>query len=337
MPIQIAFVLQENSWSGSIALLMDFFIAAGNISTDVSLVEEHLFDIQFVSVCPEKMQCFNGLNLRLNQEPALITEEERRIFDVVILPAVWGGLQNRKDEEELLEWLRYQYEKSAVLLGLVTGPFYLAEAGLLSRKQATVHWSFVEQFKLHYPEVDLMSQKGITQAGNCWCASDIVSSLELGVLVLEKFYGAKIAEQCQRYFLQNPFNLITESEQSNLVQIYKVLGVKPTKDQLVKAALELMQQKFHKTITLSEIALRLNTTVRTLNRHFEECIGVATIDSLIKIRIDHACKLLRDTDLAINLVAYKSGFQSQNSFTSSFKLRMGITAREYRKAYCYKK
>lgn len=330
MPIKIAFVLQENSWSGSIALLMDFFAAAGNISTDASLVKEHLFEVHFVSTCPDRGRCFNGLNLQLTQKTIQITEEEKQVFDVVILPAVWGGIQSRKDEEGLIHWLRFQGQEKAIMLGLVTGPFYLAEAGLLNRQVATVHWSFVEQFKLHYSEVDLLAEKGITQAGNFWCASDIVSSLELGVLVLEHFFGAEIAEQGQRYFLQNPLNLIAGNEQSNLTSIYSTLGIKTAKDQLVKAALELMQQEFNQSIPLPYLAQRLHTTVRTLNRHFEKDIGLSTMDSLMRIRIHYACGLLRDTELAINLVIYKAGFLNASAFTRSFKLRIGMSAREYR-------
>jgi transcriptional regulator GlxA family with amidase domain len=54
----------------------------------------------------------------------------------------------------LLPWLRKTAAQGAHIAGFCTGVVYLAEAGLLDRRQATTHWAVADQFRQRYPKVD---------------------------------------------------------------------------------------------------------------------------------------------------------------------------------------
>jgi len=48
------------------------------------------------------------------------------------------------------------------------------------------------------------------------------------------------------------------------------------------------------------------------------------------LRIDHACELLRDTDLPVASIAQKVGYRKPGAFTLAFRRRKGITPTEFR-------
>ena len=372
MTIRVAIISQDDVWSGSICLLMDFLHAAGKINAlDIS-TGQALFECHFVSVSDHQdptVHCFNGLQLKPGSTPQSIKGQltaglnTDTLYDAIILPAVWGAHTNtQQHNSELIQWLQAHHNNGAIISGLVTGPFLMATAGLLDFKQATVHWSFAEQFRFHFPGVNLTTDQAITQADNCWCTADINASLEIGIRLLAHFYGDKVANQSRRYFLANPFYdssftqpngssarpdgslarldgsmqpAINPDRKTTPTTIKKPnfpaeLTLPQANSQLVKAALEIIQQDFQTELSLPLFAQRLNVTTRTLNRHFSRDISMSPLEVLTITRLRQACRLLADTDLPINLIAYKSGFQTVNSFSRVFKKMMQKSARQWR-------
>jgi AraC-like DNA-binding protein len=59
------------------------------------------------------------------------------------------------------------------------------------------------------------------------------------------------------------------------------------------------------------------------NKHFSEFINT--------YRIDFAKKLLKETYLKIEAIAYDSGFNSLSTFNTVFKKETGFTPSKYRK------
>jgi len=343
MSIRIAIISQPDVWSGSICLLMDFLHAAGKINTLDINPRKGLFECTFVSVDPQQYEhsvhCFNGLQLYpdipiRNIKDDLNTEVDKEpLYDAIIVPALWGAHKSfMQQAPELSNWLQAHHQNGAIISGLVTGSFLMASAGLLDFKQATVHWSFAEQFRFHFPRVNLTTDLPITQTENCWCTADINASLEIGIRLLAHFYGAAIAEQAQRYFLANPFYENHNAEKNTTGKFPTELQLPTPNSQLVKAAIEIINQDYQSEISLPLLAKRLNVTSRTLSRHFRSDIALSAMEVVSIIRLRQGCALLEGTDLPINLIAYKTGFQTVNNFSRVFKKILAVSAREWRRS-----
>lgn len=86
---------------------------------------------------------------------------------------------------------------------------------------------------------------------------------------------------------------------------------------------------------MEEINLDLLSSVVNLNknyivRQFKKSFGVSPISYLINIRMNHAKKLLTETDLPIKIIAYNCGYNDPAFFNSYFKKIYSVTPVEYR-------
>ena len=54
------------------------------------------------------------------------------------------------------------------------------------------------------------------------------------------------------------------------------------------------------------------------------------IGTEVRVKIEKACKLLRDTEKALVEIGLELGFCDQSAFTAQFRKRMSMTPRQYR-------
>lgn len=71
-------------------------------------------------------------------------------------------------------------------------------------------------------------------------------------------------------------------------------------------------------------------SVRTLNRRFKTATDQSPLQYLQEIRINTARDLLKTSNLSINEVAEKVGYQDSGYFTTLFKKQLATTPKEYR-------
>jgi len=85
-------------------------------------------------------------------------------------------------------------------------------------------------------------------------------------------------------------------------------------------------------MTLYQVAAHFGLTEGYLYPFFKEHMGMTFADYLEKVRIDHACRLLTDTDTSVKDVALGVGYASDHSFRRAFKRVVGILPTEYARA-----
>ena len=66
---------------------------------------------------------------------------------------------------------------------------------------------------------------------------------------------------------------------------------------------------------------------------FTHLVGEHPSTYLRRKQIDCAKRLLTQTDLTMNVIAYKCGFGTRTTFFRAFKRETGMTPREYRATY----
>ncbi len=103
----------------------------------------------------------------------------------------------------------------------------------------------------------------------------------------------------------------------------------------IEKVLEHMNQNFHKTVKLDEVAKLVNMTAASFSRFFKQRTGISFIDSLLELRLGHSSRQLIDTTHSIAEIAYNCGFNNISNFNRLFKKKKGCTPKEFRENYNY--
>ncbi|WP_314591150.1 helix-turn-helix domain-containing protein [Paenibacillus terrigena] len=103
-------------------------------------------------------------------------------------------------------------------------------------------------------------------------------------------------------------------------------------NQLKQDLIQHLEEHYMRTeLSLSELAERFNYAEAYISYFFKEQTGVNFSDYLESIRMNHARRLLKESDMSVNEIAAWVGYYSLNSFSRAFKRANGVSATEFRK------
>lgn len=98
----------------------------------------------------------------------------------------------------------------------------------------------------------------------------------------------------------------------------------------VKAALEIIEHRYHESIKLSTVADELHINSSYLSRLFLSETGTSFSACLSHIRINHAKEMLRTTDFSVEEIALRCGFCNSSHFIKFFHTAEEMTPIKYR-------
>lgn len=98
----------------------------------------------------------------------------------------------------------------------------------------------------------------------------------------------------------------------------------------IQEALKIIHEDAAAGLTVKELSKRLSVSRVSLERKFLRCLGQKPAESIRLGRLETAKRLLTETDLTVELVATKSGFESASSFSKFFRERTGHSPGQFR-------
>lgn len=113
----------------------------------------------------------------------------------------------------------------------------------------------------------------------------------------------------------------------------KELQFRNVKNEKIQKALEFMHKNYSSSLSAVEVAKGCNLSPSRFIHLFRETTGKTFSESLTKMRIEEAKKLLRETNIKIYDVAIATGFSEQSYFGAVFKKCSGYSPKSYRQKY----
>jgi AraC-like DNA-binding protein len=101
--------------------------------------------------------------------------------------------------------------------------------------------------------------------------------------------------------------------------------------QLYHKVLRFITDNCHSRITMKQLSERFNYSVSTLSHLFLKNSGKSLPEFIDDLRLNEAKWYLANSDTTITEMALFLGYSSGNHFSSSFKMKYGMTPTEYRK------
>jgi len=101
----------------------------------------------------------------------------------------------------------------------------------------------------------------------------------------------------------------------------------------ISRTLRYLEDNFAKQITLGELASLCGMQEESFGRFFKRKTGYSFKEILNEVRISNAARMLIDTTLSINEVAFSCGFRNLSLFHRQFKKDKQCTPTEYREGF----
>jgi len=250
--------------------------------------------------------------------------ESPEAYDYLV---VVGGLLHGGQQvpAQVISFLQEAAAKHIKLVGLCTGSFILARAGLLDNHLACVSWFHREEFVAEFPENRFVSnQMFVVDRDRLTCAGG-TSVVHLAAYLIEKSVGRASAVKALRIMIEE------QPLPSRTLQPEEVLSVRST-DSVVHKAMLMLEQQLHSPVLVDELCKSLGVGRRQLERRFQRDVGLSPAEYRQKLRLERARWLLQNTDMEVTAVALECGFQDSSRFSSLIRQSFGMSPREVRAA-----
>jgi AraC-like DNA-binding protein len=96
-------------------------------------------------------------------------------------------------------------------------------------------------------------------------------------------------------------------------------------------ALQYIMQNFQKEIQVRDLLEVTNMSYATFYNYFKRNYKMPFKEYLLDIRVDYACKLLKDQSRNIAEIAYSCGFENLSNFNRQFRRLKSMTPSQYQK------
>ncbi|HZI53430.1 MAG TPA: helix-turn-helix domain-containing protein [Chitinophagaceae bacterium] len=287
-----------------------------------SMGREPFFTVKLVGLSNEIVQR-NGL---YTVQPDCLIKDVKKT-DLIIVPAMHGDIPKAIElNKAFIPWIIEQYEGGAELASFCIGSFFLAATGLLKGKKCATHWIAANDFRMMFPDVNLVDDRIMTEEDGIYTSGGAYSFLNLISYLIERYAGRDMAILISKAFMID----IDRSSQSPFI-IFS--GQKAHDDEPIKKAQELIESKFQDKITVDELAAQLCIGRRNLERRFKKATANTVVEYIQRVKIEAAKKTLEHGRKNVNEVMYDVGYSDTKAFRTVFKKITGLSPVEYRNKY----
>ncbi|GAB3291942.1 DJ-1/PfpI family protein [Parahaliea aestuarii] len=117
-------------------------------------------------------------------------------LDVLI---VSGGIHSAElHKRPVIDWITTVADRATIVASVCTGAFLIAEAGLLSGRQATTHWEDIADLRSSYPDVEVLEERRWVDEGGVVSSGGISAGIDMSLHLVERLAGRDLAERTAR-------------------------------------------------------------------------------------------------------------------------------------------
>lgn len=244
-------------------------------------------------------------------------------FDYIV--AV-GGLLGHDEAQDapIVDYLRTAASKGVAVVGICTGVFSMAKAGLLDGRKACVSWLHYQDMIDRFDRVEPDTSRLFVADGKRITCAGGVGAARLAAWMIERHLGHDVAQKALSI-------MMVESSRTAAPAQPQPPIAQSVRDPRVARAILLLEEKLSDPPRIGQLADRVGISRRQLERSFREELGMSFGDFSRRMRLDHGLWLTVTTDRSVLDITLECGFNGQSHFATLFRKAFGMTPTEVRR------
>jgi transcriptional regulator GlxA family with amidase domain len=311
--MDVAVLVHDGVFDSGLAAILDVLENANALGEEIS--EPPAWNVTTVGTQPVVR---TGAGHHVDAKPLECAETA----DLLIVPARAGrrpdevldfvGGDQSFCERDLITRARKQ---GTAIASACAGTFLLAEAGILDGQRATTTWWLAPAFRAQYPAVRLdqgqmvVSSDGIITAGAAFGHVDLA-------LAIVRASSPALADLVARY-------LVIDERPSQ--SAYIIPSALAQSDPTVAAFDRWARERLAGPISIPAGAKAIGVSERTLQRSLQRTLGTSPIRFVQDLRVERAAHLLRTSELSLETIAGRVGYEHPNTLRVLLRERTGKT------------
>ncbi|WP_170984517.1 GlxA family transcriptional regulator [Rhodoligotrophos defluvii] len=208
--------------------------------------------------------------------------------------------------------------------GMDTGPFLLAEAGVLDGYRATCHWESLPGFRETYPAIDVTHTLYEIDRDRMTCSGG-AAAIDMMLDYIGRIHGPRLAITVADQLVH--FRAPTMAPEGRLPARVRY----QVSDPRLLAVVEAMERNIEDLVPLDELAAVAGLSLRQLERLFAAELGMPPNRFYRRLRLERAENLLSYSRMGITDIALACGFAGLAQFSRAFHEEYGHAPSAHRR------
>ena len=229
-----------------------------------------------------------------------------------------------RHDRNLTSWVARVAGRAGRVVGLCTGTFVLAAAGLLNGRRATTHWAYCGELVRRYPKIMVQPDPIYVRDGRFYTSAGATAGLDLVLALVEEDLGRRVALAVARWmvlFLKRP---------GGQAQFSEHLAAQMADREPFRELQTWVLSHPHADLTVDTLAHRVHMSPRHFHRVFLREVGTTPGRFIERVRVEAARRLLEESRSGVPDVATRCGFGSSETMRVAFRRAIGVSPAGYR-------
>ncbi len=246
--------------------------------------------------------------------------------DTLLVPG-GGGVSAAAADDRLVATIAALAARSRRVVGVCSGAFLLAAAGLLDGRRATTHWARAGRLARQHPAVEVDADPIWIRDGDVWTSAGVTAGIDVALALVEDDVGTEIAESVARWlvmFLRRP-----GGQSQFAAPVWRARAQAPP----VRRAQDLIESSPGADHRVGVLASNVAMSERHFLRRFAAETGMTPARYVARVRVEAARRELESNDDPVAVIAGRVGFGTSESMRRTFHRHVGASPDDYRRRF----
>jgi transcriptional regulator GlxA family with amidase domain len=281
------------------------------------------YDVSVVALSPGPVRSESGLTIvAAALDPTVVP-------DTVIVPG-GNGVRAAAADAQFVAAVGELAARARRTVGVCSGAFLLAAAGLLSGRRVTTHWARAASLADLHPDVSVDADPIWVRDGDVWTSAGVTAGIDVSLALVEDDHGVDVADTVARWlvmFLRRP---------GGQSQFAAPVWRRRARHDPVRRVQDLIDADPAADLRVGVLADRAAMSERHFLRRFTDEVGLSPSRYVAAARLESARRELEQTGDTVAAIAARVGFGTSESMRRTFVRHLGTSPDDYRRRFAHR-